>query len=236
VVPGWLEALHSIDLQHHNAVLVTTLGKQPHKTVIESLASLAGASLPDEVLAVVRDMLNSGGNAQRVGDLFLENIRAPDFNIAVFGAGHVGSALVSMLAGLDAEIRWIDDRENIFTGVPAGVDAVTSLAPASEVAAMPAGSFYLVMTHSHGLDLGICHAILARDDAAYCGLIGSSSKRRRFEKRLQEHGLSQAQVDQLVCPIGIDGIKGKLPAAIAIATAAEILREYEQRKGREKNT
>ena len=99
-----------------------------------------------------------------------------------------------------------------------------------------ARSFYLVMTHSHELDLGICHAILARGDAAYCGLIGSSSKRRRFEKRLQEHGLGQARVERLVCPIGIDGIKGKLPAAIAIATAAEILQEYENRKDQENTT
>jgi len=235
-VPDWLETLHGIDSQGQNTALVTTLGEQPQKTVIESPGSLAGAGLPDDVRPIVQDMLNNGGKARRVGDVFVENMHAPDFNIAVFGAGHVGSALVAMLAGLDADIRWVDDRENIFSDVPSGVEAVTSLAPAHEVAAMPAGSFYLVMTHSHELDLGICHAILARDDATYCGLIGSASKRRRFEKRFFEHGLSQAQVDQLACPIGIDGIKGKLPAAIAIATAAEILQVYEKRKGQEDKT
>jgi len=230
-VPDWLEALHNVDLQKQNAVLATSIGEQLQKTVIMSPDHLAG--LPADALPVVRDMLKHGDSTSRVEHIFLESIRTPDFNIAVFGAGHVGSALVAMLAGLDADIRWVDDRESIFTNVPEGVGAVTSAAPAREVAAMPAGSFYLVMTHSHELDLGICHAILARDDAAYCGLIGSASKRRRFEKRLFEHGLSQVQVDQLVCPIGIDGIKGKLPAAIAIATAAEILRVYEQRKGKE---
>ena len=233
-VPDWLEALHSGDL--HNAVLVTNLGDEPQKTVIESPRFLAAAGLPSGVLPVAKEMLERGENACRVGDVLLENINTPDLTIAVFGAGHVGSALVAMLAGLDADIRWIDDRENIFTDVPAGVSAVTSAAPASEVADMPPGSFYLVMTHSHELDLGICHAILARGDAAYCGLIGSASKRRRFEKRLQEHGISRAQVERLVCPIGIDGIKGKLPAAIAIATAAEILQEYEKRKDQENTT
>lgn len=94
---------------------------------------------------------------------------------------------------------------------------------------MPPGSYYLVMTHSHELDLGICLAILARNDAAYCGLIGSVSKRRRFARRFLEHGLAQAQVDQLVCPIGIAGIGGKLPTEIAIATAAEILQVSAQR-------
>jgi xanthine dehydrogenase accessory factor len=235
-VPGWLDALNSVDLHKQSAILITTLAEELQKTVIAGPEQLTGAGLPADVLAAAGEILKHGGNTRRLGDILVENIRTSDFNIAVFGAGHVGSALVAMLAGLDADIRWIDDRENIFTDVPAGVSAVITEAPASEVAAMPAHSFYLVMTHSHELDLGICHAILTRGDAAYCGLIGSASKRRRFEKRLLEHGLSQSQVGQLVCPIGIDGIKGKLPAAIAIATAAEILREYEKCKGQEDTT
>ena len=92
---------------------------------------------------------------------------------------------------------------------------------------MPPGSYYLVMTHSHPLDLDICDRILRRGDAAYCGLIGSLTKRRRFEKRLRQQGLSQSVIETLVCPIGVEGISGKKPAEIAIAVAAEILREHE---------
>ena len=89
---------------------------------------------------------------------------------------------------------------------------------------MPADSFYLVMTHSHALDFDICDRILRRNDARYCGLIGSLSKRRRFEKRYRKQGMSQALLDNRVCPIGVDGITGKKPADIAVATAAEILK------------
>ena len=96
--------------------------------------------------------------------------------------------------------------------------------PALEVAAMPPSSYYLVMTHSHALDFDICDRILRRGDARYCGLIGSLSKRRRFEKRYRQQGMSQAVIDTLVCPIGVDGITGKKPAEIAVSVAAEVLR------------
>ena len=80
------------------------------------------------------------------------------------------------------------------------------------------------MTHSHALDFDICDRILRRRDARYCGLIGSTSKRRRFEKRFRKLDMPEVLIDRLVCPIGVDGIGGKKPAEIAVATAAEILR------------
>jgi xanthine dehydrogenase accessory factor len=93
---------------------------------------------------------------------------------------------------------------------------------------MPADSFYLVMTHSHAVDFDICDRILQRRDARYCGLIGSLSKRRRFEKRYRQQGMTQSVIDQLICPIGVGGISGKKPAEIAVAAAAEILKVRER--------
>jgi xanthine dehydrogenase accessory factor len=229
-VPEWLAALRDTGLQRQNAVLATELRDEPRKTLIHASTGSPGASLPEGVLQAAQQMLGNRESARRVDDVLLENISNMDLHIAVFGAGHVGSALVGILAGLDADIRWIDDRENIFSQVPDGVRAIHAVSPAIEAAAMPPGSYYLVMTHSHELDLGICLAILGRNDAAYCGLIGSGPKRRGFERRFLEHGLDQDQVDKLVCPIGIAGISGKRPAEIAIATAAEILQVYEHRR------
>ncbi len=93
---------------------------------------------------------------------------------------------------------------------------------------MPTASFYLVMTHSPAMDFDICDRILRRDDVNYCGLIGSLSKRRRFEKRFRQQGLSERQLNNLTCPIGVDGISGKKPAEIAVAAVAEILKVREQ--------
>jgi xanthine dehydrogenase accessory factor len=160
--------------------------------------------------------------------MFYEPVLSSDFNIALFGAGHVGAAVVDVLSGLDCNIRWIDSRRDIFRATPRNVRTIETSEPALEVAAMPPSSYYLVMTHSHPLDFDICDRILRRGDAAYCGLIGSLTKRRRFEKRFRQQGLPQSTIEQLVCPIGVTGISGKKPAEIAIAVAAEILRLYEK--------
>lgn len=157
-------------------------------------------------------------------DLLLEPVLPTAMDIAVFGAGHVGAATVNVLSSLDCNIRWVDSRRHIFPArLPDNVQSVESARPELEVAAMPAGAAYLVMTHSHPLDLEIVEQILRRNDYSYCGLIGSVSKRRRFEKRLRQLGLAQASIDRLVSPIGIAGIRGKEPAEIAIAVAAELL-------------
>jgi xanthine dehydrogenase accessory factor len=84
------------------------------------------------------------------------------------------------------------------------------------------------MTHSHALDFEICDRVLRRADATYCGLIGSLSKRRRFEKRFRAQGMQERDLERLVCPIGVQGISGKKPAEIAVAAAAEVLQAYER--------
>jgi len=226
-VPGWLAELHKINLWRQNAVLATSLDSDPpQKLVISSTGSQPHFDFSDMVLKEAHGLIDHGGAALLVDEVFLETVAVSNLNIAIFGAGHVGSALVATLAGLDANIRWIDSREGVFQQVPRAVHPVCPESPVLEVNKMPPSSFYLVMTHSHKLDLEICAAVLSRSDALYCGLIGSVSKRRRFEKQFRQLGLGQAVIDTLVCPIGIDGISGKQPKEIAIAAAAEILQVY----------
>jgi xanthine dehydrogenase accessory factor len=93
---------------------------------------------------------------------------------------------------------------------------------------MPPRSCYLVMTHSHAIDFEVCGRILRRKDFTYCGLIGSISKRRRFEKRYRAQGMQEHDLERLVCPIGVDGISGKKPAEIAVAATAEVLQAWER--------
>ncbi len=152
----------------------------------------------------------------------IEPVTAGNFDIAVFGAGHVGAATVAVLSTLDCNIRWIDSRRNFLKQkMPANVQMIRSGSPDREVAAMPARTFYLIMTHSHSLDYEICSRVLNRQDFAYCGLIGSLSKQRRFVGRLRRDGV--ANVERLTCPIGVAGIGGKKPAEIAVSVSAEIL-------------
>ena len=148
--------------------------------------------------------------------------------VYLFGAGHVGRALVLALAPLNFALTWIDSRDAAFPGVyPANVKALWSCEPVREMASAPPESFALIMTHSHALDLEITDAALRNPNFAYVGLIGSSTKRARFEKRLREGGVAEARIHELVCPIGIASIRSKHPASIAVATAAQLIERDE---------
>lgn len=150
--------------------------------------------------------------------------QGPVGDIVLFGAGHVGQALVRILAGLSCRITWVDERAECFPAeVPSNVRIEVSDAPPAEVAAARPGSLFLVMTHSHPLDQALAEAILRRGDYGYFGLIGSMPKRRQFERRLAARGIAPDALARMVCPIGIPGIVSKEPAAIAVAVAAQLL-------------
>jgi xanthine dehydrogenase accessory factor len=144
--------------------------------------------------------------------------------LLLFGAGHVGRALALSLAPLSFAVSWIDPRPGAFPAyMPGNVTAVQPDNPVDALTDAAPGTFVLVMTHSHQLDLAIVAAALADDRFPYVGLIGSSTKRARFEKRLAEAGIARDRIAELVCPIGIAGIKSKTPASIAAATTAQLL-------------
>ena len=146
----------------------------------------------------------------------------------LFGAGHVGRALMLALAPLPFEVTWIDERADAFpAAVPANVRSLHSADPAGEVARAPAGALIVVMTHSHARDLAVVHAALAAGRFGYVGLIGSASKRARFTRRLRESGVPEACIAKLVCPIGVPTIGSKHPAAIAAGVAVQLLERDE---------
>jgi xanthine dehydrogenase accessory factor len=151
--------------------------------------------------------------------------RRPD--LWIFGAGHVGQALVRLLAELALfEITWIDSRPELLPGsLPEGVTPQLCDAPAELAASAPAGTHFVVMTHDHALDYELCRVILGRGNSSSLGLIGSASKSARFRSRLRRDGLSRETVSGLICPIGVPGISSKLPGAIAIAIAAQLLQQ-----------
>jgi xanthine dehydrogenase accessory factor len=165
--------------------------------------------------------------------LLLERIAPSDFHVAVFGAGHVGKALVSVLAGLPCRITWIDSRVDQFpSSVPSNATVERTDAPEYTVRQLPPDSYVLIMTHSHPLDLQICEGALRRDDFTYVGLIGSKTKRTKFERRLLERGLEVTALARLTCPIGVPGVTSKHPAVIAVAVAAQLLQAWSATQSR----
>ena len=226
------------------------------------------ADLPLNVLCITRDML-SGARPSGVALVsatkgasawFIEPVSREKTPLYLYGAGHVGRALVRVLDGLPFQVIWVDTSEERFPPGGAFVDSLTFAGseaspphpallpegrrddrsepqemrgssptqiatqdPAAIALCAPEGAFHLVMTYSHPLDLAICHAILKSARSGFLGLIGSTTKRARFIKRLRELGHDKKAIAHLTCPIGITGLPGKEPATIAVSVAAQLL-------------
>ena len=239
---SWVRALARHETDATPCVLVTVLrarGSVPReagaKMVVTEAAqdgSIGGGRLEHDCAAIARNVLRTTPEGPVTRDIPLgpalgqccgghvtvlfEAVTPPPL-VALFGAGHVGRALVRFLAELPLRVRWADGREGAY---PDGVSGNVAIEPELAVADLPASAAVLVMTHDHALDYRIVSACLRRGDLRFVGLIGSATKRARFARRLQVEGMSDAA---LVCPIGVPGVGGKSPAEIALAVAAQIL-------------
>jgi xanthine dehydrogenase accessory factor len=155
-------------------------------------------------------------------------VAAPRAHLMLFGAGHVGAAIVRVLADLPCRVTWVDERDDLFPAdLPHNVAVEVTDTPEALAEHAPAGTCFLVMTHSHALDQRLADTILRRPGRDWFGLIGSTTKRTQFERRLRERGIARERLDAMVCPIGVPGIEGKLPAVIAVAVAAQLLMVWE---------
>jgi xanthine dehydrogenase accessory factor len=202
--------------------------------------TIGGGNLEYAALKVAREMLDSGetrrerrvplgealgqccgGNVTLLFEMkesIEESEGEPSLNVVLFGAGHVGKEVARILERVPCRLTWVDPRPEQF---PAETRAkvVIEEEPAWMVDEAPPGACYLVMTHSHALDLEIVERALKRNDYRFVGLIGSHTKAAKFRSRLQARGIDPAN---LVCPIGLFK-SGKHPAEVAVSIVAQLL-------------
>lgn len=157
-----------------------------------------------------------------------QRLRSTLTPVALFGGGHVGWALVQVLARLPMGVTWIDSRDGVFpSDVPTSVQCEYSEPVQAAVASLAAGTRVLIMSFSHAEDLDIVAACLQRqrqrNDLPFVGLIGSRTKWAAFQKRLAARGFTDAERSHVTCPIGVPGIDDKRPEVIAVAVAAQLL-------------
>ncbi|MFT5720158.1 MAG: xanthine dehydrogenase accessory factor [Motiliproteus sp.] len=249
----WISALARLDAEGTPAVMITVVdekGSTPRNSGAKMLVSSAaqfdtigGGHLEYQAIKIARQLLDAKQAAPRLErfslgaslgqccggatTLLFEPLGTTTTQIALFGAGHVGRALAPILASLPCRVRWIDSRDEEFPEhIPEGVEKVVNEFPVDEIDSMPANSYFIVMTHNHQLDQALTEAILKRGDFDYYGLIGSKTKRKKFEHRLKARGFSDQQLATITCPLGIAEVKGKLPAEIAVSVAAEVIATY----------
>ncbi len=251
---NWIHELARLEQTGEPCVMVTVLedkGSVPRSAGTKMLVTrerlvdtIGGGHLEHIVTKVAREMLLAKEQTLKVerfnlgprlgqccggmATLSFEPIGVAQNHLILFGAGHVAKALINIVATLPFRITWIDERENEFPEqLPSGVTKLISDDPPGEVRTLPPNSYILVMTHNHQLDFELAKAIIKRGDTRYFGLIGSLAKRKKFDRRLEQRGFSQAQINTMVCPIGLSNVTGKHPAEIAVSVAGELISLYQ---------
>jgi xanthine dehydrogenase accessory factor len=246
LVPGdaaWTGILAERVAAGSDVVVATRLSPAPHgegKLLVwrdGHAGTLGDSALDAFALAAGAQTLSSGGatrlaappdDAPAFGAILLDPVRAPDFHVVLFGAGHVGTALVDLLQRLPCRVTWVDGRPGRLPAQPpANVLTVSTEHPADVAEAVPPGAYFLVMTHSHDLDRELAERILRRADFRYFGVMGSATKRRQFERHLAALGFPAERIARMTCPVGVPGIRGKHPPVIAVSVAAQLLQWHD---------
>jgi xanthine dehydrogenase accessory factor len=251
---NWIHELAQLEKNSEPCVMVTVLedrGSVPRDAGTKMLvtrdrliATIGGGHLEHVATKMAREMLIAGERSLKVerfnlgarlgqccggmATLSFEPIGTAQKHLVVFGAGHVAKALLHIVSTLPFRVTWIDERDDVFPDeLPRNVTKLVTDDPVGEVRDLPPNSYYLVMTHNHQLDFDLARAIIDRNDSVYFGMIGSLTKRKKFDMRLAQRGYTDAQIDTMICPIGVSMVNGKHPAEIAVSVAGELIAHYQ---------
>jgi len=259
---NWLQAANELEANGETYVLVTVLGTSGStprasgtKMVISEnniYATIGGGHLEFKAIEHARELLKQGQTCQAVENFQLgaslgqccggtvvvlfEVFVNDKMYLDIYGAGHVAQALIPILAQLPIRIRWIDSRADLFPpAVPDNVQKIVDEQPVDQVKSAKKGNAFLILTHNHQLDFELCQSILKRDDALWMGVIGSDTKAKRFQYRLSQRGFSAQQIEQMICPVGLKEVTGKLPMEVAIAISGQLVELYQSKQTKQPN-
>ncbi len=215
--------------------------------------TIGGGALEWEAIAIARTMLGSGkmrhnqtfplgpNLGQCCGGTVVLDFQLGTKEVVpsapplwIWGAGHVGRAVMGIIAPFDdREITLVDtEAARMPKALPAGVTPLVASDPIRVVDHAHPTADHLIMTYSHNIDLGLCDALL-RCQFGSIGLIGSATKWARFQKRLATLGHAPEQIARIACPIGNPAL-GKHPQAIAIGVATALISGFD--RARDKGT
>ena len=145
-------------------------------------------------------------------------------DLYIFGAGHIGQEVSKRSIDLDFNVNLIDSRKE-YLNTPKEKDIVKIYAkyPWMLIKNLPENAYYVILTHSHDFDFKIINELLNFNTFIFIGLIGSKTKRRRFDKRFLHLGHDRLLINKIECPVGLSTITSKKPGEIAISIIGRLL-------------
>ncbi|MFN3879972.1 MAG: xanthine dehydrogenase accessory protein XdhC [Nitrincola lacisaponensis] len=250
----WSDALARLQRSDEAHVLVSvigTAGSVPRNTGSKMLVTatqlydtIGGGNLELHAIEQARLLLQEGTSGQRLvkyplaaalgqccgghATLLFESFCHASQSLWLFGAGHVGQALIQILQELPLTLNWVDSRAEQFpTPRMADIHYFSPADPVDVMAQVPASASVLIMTHCHDQDYRLCHQALIQQHQGLIGLIGSKTKAARFRHRLQHAGFDQNAIAQIESPVGLPQIGGKRPMEVAVSIAARVIQQYQ---------
>ena len=247
---AWQDAIATCHRAGEGFAVVTLLqtkGSTPRNegtkmviTARDSMDTIGGGGLEHLVMTRARELLGRGVPAQSVEhfplagkvnqccggsvSVLIESFPAPTLRVVIFGAGHVGKAVVKILADCDVRIDWIDTRREQFpSDLPANTRSHVLREPEVFLEDFPSGAVALILTHDHGLDYRLLQKLLDETETSHIGLIGSATKSARFRDRLKRDGIPEADHGRWRCPAGLSEVRGKMPMEVAVSIVGELL-------------
>jgi xanthine dehydrogenase accessory factor len=240
-----------------SVTMVEAVGSTPQDTGSKMLVTYAGlhsgtvggGKVEFKAIQHAQGMLNERGadatahqlvewNLQRdvgmtcggVVKLYFEAYNHCDWQIVVFGAGHVANAVVQCLSQLDCHTTCIDSRAEWLSKVP-DRDRLTKICTddlPAQVAALSKEAFVLCMTMGHATDRPVLAEIFRQGRMfPYLGVIGSKAKRSVLVRELIAAGIDKEQAEAFHCPIGLS-LGTNQPGEIAVSVVAQLIQERDK--------
>ena len=218
--------------------MIVTRGKEIHGTI--GGGKLEFKAIDEAIIAIHQNNIIESGYTlgpefeQCCGgkvEFIIESMnQSPE--LFLFGAGHIGIEICKLLVDTPFQINLIDSRDDWFSELQ--LDKSITCCQVSfddfktfrDVVSWSENCYVLVLTHDHSIDFEII-AMALQKDTKFLGLIGSKTKKVRFNNMLIKELNLKDGMTNVVCPIGLD-IGGDSPKEIAISVVAQLLQAHYQ--------
>jgi xanthine dehydrogenase accessory factor len=195
-----------------------------------SLGTLGSSGLDAAAVQMARDQITQGTSRtvsfalpEASTRVFIE-VHSPPATLIIVGAGHVAMPLVRIAQTIGWRTLVVDSRprfatperfpesDALFAGIPSEIVQTLPLAPSTAV---------ILVAHDYKFDLPVLRQVLA-SPVGYIGMLGSRQRGQAILKLLREEGVSDAALQRVRVPIGLDLGSRSVPE-IALAILAEVV-------------